>query len=225
MADFLSSETAVELAEQKWFESLSSTILITGINSFKSALNEKTDYAGALAALDHASTILHHLYMAQWQFDQDWDFPEIVVEFREKMDKKELVGVTDSDGNFGLPAIWIHLGHGGYDYPFTDAQITLGYEGDGDWIDTKEILDFIEQCKMGHILLAVLPICKSKYSKEVLSESNKISLIIGDDEEDINPPKVEEYLNSLRDLCSDSHRVFRDCMIHAAKKYSNAGDN
>jgi len=216
MVDFLTGDKAIELAKQKWFESISSTILITGIDSFQSALNNKLEYAGVLAALDHSSTILHHLQLAQCQLDKEWESPEIVVEFREKMDRKKLIGITDYEGNVSLPGVWIHLGHGCYEYPIRDAGITLGYDDDKeeDWIDTQEIFDFLEQCDTGHILLVVLPICKSKFSKDVLSKSDKISLIMGDDEEDIDSSKVGEYLNELQNICKETHLVHCACIMH-----------
>ena len=221
MAVFFSDEEAAKLATQKWFQNLSPTILITGIDSLESALNKKVHYAGALAARDHASTILCHLYMGQWQVDQEWEIPEIVVEFREKMDKKNLIGITNSNGDVCLPAIWIHLGHGGYEYPIIEANMSLGHEEDSGWVDTKEILNFIENCELGHLLLAVLPICKSKYSKDILSKSDKVSYVVGDDEEDINSSKVEDYLNNLRDLCSEAHKAFLACALQAVKNHSS----
>nr|AIF20701.1 hypothetical protein [uncultured marine group II/III euryarchaeote KM3_92_B07] len=230
MDDFFSYQNILNLVSDGWIETLNPTILVTGIESFEFALNNKNECAGALAALDHSSTLLSLLYLTQeakyiygGREGNQWQPPIIEVEFRKEIDLEENIGITNQNGEVSLPSIWIHLGHGSYekygceeveDGPAKISRANDGYGGAKGWIDTKQMRSFIDKCSSGHLLLAVLPICRSIYSKKVLSGSSNISMIIGEDEEDIGQVQVEKYLNELQTLAKAGYDTLSDISIH-----------
>ena len=206
----LSSETmcAMEpasiagLLTSPMFEVLDGTILITGFASMEDMLNSH-EATGILSAIDSASTLLRLLFntsevsqMLRLDGDVPNPAPRIRLQWRQSLLDWDSNLVFSSLG-FRLPTVWIHRGHGGYDKNGR-IGISAGLEADP-MVPTDCVSDAIRSCR-GAMLLAVLPVCTSAPSANILRRNPRIAMAEGNDDTEISETQSEDRLLSLDQL-------------------------
>lgn len=191
-----------DLLSSRMFAAFDGTILITGFVGWEDLLNSY-EATGVLSAIDSASTLLRTLFntndvsqMLRHDGDVPRPSPGIKLEWRESL--------LDRSGNllFGapgsrLPTVWIHRGHGGYD---ENGQIGISVGLDSDpMMSTQIVSNVISSCK-GAMLLAVLPVCTSAPSADILRRNPRIAMAEGNDDTVISETQSEDRLLSLDQL-------------------------
>ena len=206
----LSSETmcAMEpasiagLLTSPMFKTLDGTILITGFAGEEDMLNSH-EATGVLSAIDSASALLRLLFNTSevsQMFCLDGDLPNPAPRIRLQW-RESLLDLEDnlifSSPEFRLPTVWIHRGHGGYDEN-GQIGISAGLEADP-MIPTHQVSDAIRLCR-GTMLLAVLPVCTSAPSANILRRNPRIAMAEGNDDTVISETQSEDRLLSLDQL-------------------------
>ena len=191
-----------DLLSSRMFAAFDGTILITGFVGWEDLLNSY-EATGVLSAIDSASTLLRTLFntndvsqMLRHDGDVPRPSPRIKLEWRESL--------LDRSGNllfgapgFRLPTVWIHRGHGGYD---ENGQIGISVGLDSDpMMSTQIVSNVISSCK-GAMLLAVLPVCTSAPSADILRRNPRIAMAEGNDDTVISETQSEDRLLSLDQL-------------------------
>lgn len=190
------------LLSSPMFAAFDGTILITGFAGEENLLNSH-EATGVLSAIDSASTLLRTLFNVydvsqMFWFDGDLPSPSppIRLEWRESLLNWDGKLLFDDPG-FRLPTVWIHRGHGGYD---ENGQIGISVGLDSDpMIPTQIVSDTISSCS-GAMLLAVLPVCTSAPSADILRCNPRIAMAEGNDDTVISETQSEDRLLSLDQL-------------------------
>ena len=191
-----------ELLSSPMFAMFDGTILITGFAGEEDLLNSH-EATGVLSAIDSASALLRLLFNTSevsQMFCLDGDLPNPAPRIRLQW-RESLLDLEDnlifSSPEFRLPMVWIHRGHGGYD---EDGQIGIsaGLEADP-MIPTHQVSDAIRSCR-GAILLAVLPVCTSAPSADILRRNRRIVMAEGNDDTVISETQSEDRMRSLDQL-------------------------
>ena len=191
-----------DLLSSPMFAAFDGTILITGFAGEENLLNSH-EATGVLSAIDSASTLLRTLFNVydvsqMFWFDGDLPSPSppIRLEWRESLLNRDGKLLFDAP-EFRLPTVWIHRGHGGYD---ENGQIGISVGLDSDpMISTQIVSDTISSCS-GAMLLAVLPVCTSAPSADILRCNPRIAMAEGNDDTVISETQSEDRLLSLDQL-------------------------
>ena len=188
-----------EMLSSPEFQELNGVILVTGFAGEEDLLNSH-EATGVLSAIDSASTLLRTLFNVNdvsQMFWYDGDLPHpsplIRLEWRERLVSRSGKLLFDAP-EFRLPTVWIHRGHGGYD---GDGQIGISVGLDSEpMIPTQIVSDAISSCS-GAMLLAVLPVCTSAPSADILRCNPRIAMAEGNDDTVISDTQSEGRLLSL----------------------------
>ena len=191
-----------EMLSSPEFQELNGVILVTGFAGGEELLNayEATGVASAIDSVSYLLRTLFNTSEVSQMFRHDGDVPHpaprIRLEWRESL--------LDRRGNllfgtlgFRLPTVWIHRGHGGYDENGR-IGISAGLEADP-MVPTHLVSDAIRSCR-GALLLAVLPVCTSAPSADILRRNPRVAMAEGNDDTVISETQSEDRLLSLDQL-------------------------
>ena len=190
-----------ELLSSPMFAMFDGTILITGFAGEEDLLNSY-EATGVLSAIDSTTTLLRTLFNTNdiitdvFGGKERPPSPRIKLEYRESL--------YDQDGNllfdtprFRLPTVWIHRGHGGYDEN-GEIGISAGLDSDP-MVPTQIVSDAISSCS-GVMLIAILPVCTSAPSADILRRNRRIVMAEGNDDTVISETQSEDRMRSLDQL-------------------------
>ncbi len=190
-----------ELLSSRMFAMFDGTILITGFAGEEDLLNSH-EATGVLSAIDSTSTLLRMLFNTnEIIFDvfggkERPPSPRIKLEYSESLHDQEGNLIFDIPG-FRLPTVWIHRGHGGYD---ENGQIGISVGLDANpMVPTQIVSNAISSCR-GAMLLAVLPVCTSAPSVDILRRNRRIVMSEGNDHTAISETQSEDRMRSLDQL-------------------------
>ena len=194
-------------------------ILVTGFADLGDLLNSY-EARGVLSAIDTIRTLLDTLFNAHdvihscLEDDSRPDAPRIQLEFKETLWDSDERLIFDNPG-YHLPTAWIHRAHGGYD-PNGKIGMSIGLDPEP-MVPTNEVSEAINRCK-GAMLLAVLPLCTSAPSSEILRDNPRVLMVEGNDMGVISDTQSEDRMRDLHQLLEHSIRLqgwFPQVLQHA----------
>ena len=215
-ANQLTSPTlrALEPASIAWllksqkFTEFDGRILVTGFSDLDDLLNSY-EAGGLFSAIDTIQTFLYNLFNLHdtihtcLEDDSRPDAPRIQLEFNETLRDSDGYLIFENPG-YHLPTAWIHRAHGGYD---PDGQIGMSIGLDPEpMVPTSEVCEAINRCK-GAMLLAVLPLCTSAPSSEILRDNPRVLMVEGNDMGVISDTQSEDRMRGLHQLLEYSIRL------------------
>lgn len=197
-----------ELLKGGMFPAFDGRILVTGFSDFDDFLNSY-EARGVLSAIDTIRTFLDILFSAHdvihscLEDDSRPDSPRIQLEFKETLWDSDERLIFDKPG-YHLPTAWIHRAHGGYD-PNGKIGMSIGLDPEP-MVPTNEVSEAISRCK-GAMLLAVLPLCTSAPSSEILRDNPRVLMVEGNDMGVISDIQSEDRMRDLHQLLEHSIRL------------------
>jgi len=196
------------LLNSERFAELDGRILITGFSDIDDLLNSYEAH-GVLSAIDTIRTFLDVLFTTQdvihscLEDDSRPDAPRIQLEFNETLWDSGGRLIFENPG-YHLPTAWIHRAHGGYDQ---NGKIGMSIGLDPEpMVPTSGVSQAISRCK-GAMLLAVLPLCTSAPSSEILRDNPRVLMVEGNDRGVISDTQSEDRMRDLHQLLEHSIRL------------------
>ncbi len=195
------------LLKSEMFAEFDGRILITGFSDLDGLLNSY-EARGVFSAIDTIRTVLDTLFNLHdtihtcLEDDSRPDSPLIQLEFKETLWNSDESLIFETPG-YHLPTAWIHRAHGGYDQ---NGKIGMSIGLDPEpMVPTNEVSEAISRCK-GAMLLAVLPLCTSAPSSEILRDNPRVLMVEGNDMEVISDIQSEDRMRDLHQLLENSTR-------------------
>jgi len=196
------------LLKSQKFTEFDGRILITGFSNLDDLLNSY-EARGVFSAIDTIRTFLETLFNLHdtihtcLEDESRPDSPRIHLEFKETLWDSDERLIFDNPG-YHLPTAWIHRAHGGYD-PNGKIGMSIGLDPEP-MVPTNEVSEAISRCK-GAMLLAVLPLCTSAPSSEILRDNPRVLMVEGNDMEVISDIQSEDRMRNLHQLLEHSIRL------------------
>jgi hypothetical protein len=197
-----------ELLKGGMFPVFDGRILVTGFSDLDDLLNSY-EARGVLSAIGTIRTFLDTLFNLHdtihtcLEDDSRPDAPRIQLEFNETLWDNDERLIFDNPG-YHLPTAWIHRAHGGYDQ---NGKIGMSIGLDPEpMVPTNEVSEAVSRCK-GAMLLAVLPLCTSAPSSEILRDNPRVLMVEGNDMEVISDIQSEDRMRDLHQLLEHSIRL------------------
>ena len=207
------------LLKSQKFTEFDGRILITGFSNLDDLLNSY-EARGVFSAIDTIRTFLETLFNLHdtihtcLEDESRPDSPRIHLEFKETLWDSDERLIFDNPG-YHLPTAWIHRAHGGYD-PNGKIGMSIGLDPEP-MVPTNEVSEAISRCK-GAMLLAVLPLCTSAPSSEILRDNPRVLMVEGNDMGVISDIQSEDRMRDLHQLLEHSIRLqgwFPQVLQHA----------
>ena len=197
-----------ELLKSNMFPAFDGRILVTGFSDLDDLLNSY-EARGVLSAIDTIRTLLdtlfntHDVIHSCLEDDSRPDSPRIQLEFKETLLDSDERLIFDNP-RYHLPTAWIHRAHGGYDQ---NGKIGMSIGLDPEpMVPTSGVSQAISRCK-GAMLLAVLPLCTSAPSSEILRDNPRVLMVEGNDRGVISDTQSEDRMRDLHQLLEHSIRL------------------
>ena len=196
------------LLKSQKFTEFDGRILITGFSNLDDLLNSY-EARGVFSAIDTIRTFLETLFNLHdtihtcLEDESRPDSPRIHLEFKETLWDSDERLIFDNPG-YHLPTAWIHRAHGGYD-PNGKIGMSIGLDPEP-MVPTNEVSEAISRCK-GAMLLAVLPLCTSAPSSEILRDNPRVLMVEGNDMGVISDIQSEDRMRDLHQLLEHSIRL------------------
>ena len=196
------------LLKSQKFTEFDGRILITGFSNLDDLLNSY-EARGVFSAIDTIRTFLETLFNLHdtihtcLEDESRPDSPRIHLEFKETLWDSDERLIFDNPG-YHLPTAWIHRAHGGYDQN-GKVGMSIGLDPEP-MVPTNEVSEAISRCK-GAMLLAVLPLCTSAPSSEILRDNPRVLMVEGNDMEVISDIQSEDRMRNLHQLLEHSIRL------------------
>ena len=207
------------LLKSEMFAEFDGRILITGFSDLDDLLNSY-EARGVFSAIDTIRTVLEALFNLHdtihtcLEDDSRPDSPRIQLEFKETLWDSDGLLIFENPG-YHLPTAWIHRAHGGYDQ---NGKIGMSIGLDPEpMVPTSGVSEAISRCK-GAMLLAVLPLCTSAPSSEILRDNPRVLMVEGNDMGVISDTQSEDRMRDLHQLLEHSIRLqgwFPQVLQHA----------
>ena len=196
------------LLKSQKFTEFDGRILITGFSNLDDLLNSY-EARGVFSAIDPIRTFLETLFNLHdtihtcLEDESRPDSPRIHLEFKKTLLDSDERLIFDNPG-YHLPTAWIHRAHGGYD-PNGKIGMSIGLDPEP-MVPTNEVSEAISRCK-GAMLLAVLPLCTSAPSSEILRDNPRVLMVEGNDMGVISDIQSEDRMRDLHQLLEHSIRL------------------
>ena len=196
------------LLKSQKFTEFDGRILITGFSNLDDLLNSYEAH-GVFSAIDTIRTFLETLFNLHdtihtcLEDESRPDSPRIHLQFKETLLDSDERLIFDNPG-YNLPTAWIHRAHGGYD-PNGKIGMSIGLDPEP-MVPTNEVSEAISRCK-GAMLLAVLPLCTSAPSSEILRDNPRVLMVEGNDMGVISDIQSEDRMRDLHQLLEHSIRL------------------
>jgi len=190
------------------FAEFDGRILITGFSDLDDLMNSN-EASGVLSAIDTIQGFLSTLFNANdvisalHEEDSRLPSPRIKLEWKKTLCNSEGKLIFDTPG-FQLPTAWIHRAHGGYDQ-HGRIRMSIGLDPEP-MVPTIVVSKAIGRCK-GKMLLAVLPLCTSAPSSQILRNNHRILMVEGNDTGVISESESEDRMRSLHQLQERTNRL------------------